>query len=87
MSLSDFNGKSEVEKRNNKVRRMRWSIWCIVVVVGVTVAVVSPGYLLLVLAIASLILGSHLPYSVRGMFMAAPFTRNLSKHKKHDHDT
>ena len=86
MSQKNTNEEREVKKPSDKFRRLRWVIWCGLVVVGVVVAVVSPKYLLLVLVIACLILSSHLPYSVRGMFMAAPFSRNVTKRKKDDSD-
>jgi hypothetical protein len=86
MNQIDFKKEREVKKPNDKVRRFRWAIWCGLVIIGVTVAVVSPKLLLLVLVIACLILSSRLPYSVRGMFMSAPFTRILTKRKRHDRD-
>ncbi|MDR3457750.1 MAG: hypothetical protein P4N60_09920 [Verrucomicrobiae bacterium] len=86
MNEMDFQEEREVKKPGDKVPRSPWFIWCGLVVIGAMVAVVSPMLLLLVLVIACLMLSSRLPYAVRGMFIPAPFTRNVTKRKRPDHD-
>jgi F0F1-type ATP synthase assembly protein I len=56
------------------------------IVAGVAVALISPLFLLVVLVIGSLILYASLPYRLRGLLFTTLFSRDLSHHKKHDHD-
>jgi len=86
MSQIDFKEKCEVNEPSTKVRWLRWIIRLGLVVVGVAVVVISPLFLLLILSIACLILYSRLPYRLRGMLFTTLFSRDLSSHKKHDHD-
>jgi hypothetical protein len=87
MSQTVFKEKHEAEKPRAEARRLWWIIGVGLVVVGVTVAVISPKCLLLVLLIACLILYSRLPYRLRGMLFTTLFSRDLSKRKRHDDDT
>jgi hypothetical protein len=81
MSQIDFKAKPRTA-----VHWWRWIIRLGLVAVGVAVAVISPLFLLLALCIGCLILYASLPYRLRGMLFTTLFSRDLSSHKKHDHD-
>ena len=87
MNQIDFKEEREVKEPRAKVRRLRWIIWLGLAVVGVTGAVISPKFLLLVLFIACFVLYSHLPDDLRWRFLNPMSFKDRSKRKRHNDDT